>query len=280
MIKKNILLVIGAALLALIPVWLFLIAPELEKLSSDYEFEPKILASENNRFEINGLWTGRIDKSSSYYEKITESKFNSAILESRYTLKNPSGEISYDIEHKFLVDRKSRHNLPGETDEKGEAYAFFPLHVKKQDYQYWPFDFGKNFIVKFKGTESLYGLELYHFSVENAFSDDTAGYEFLELVPEKYKALSRFRIDVYVEPVSGILVNYEDEGTSYYAEQDGTKVQDISEWGEKFDYYTIKSQAEKAKKEKLKIEIYELAVPILLGLAGLVLLSAAFFRKR
>ncbi len=278
--KNNLLLIIGSGLLLLIPLWIFLIVPELEKIDSNYIFEPKIIASENSRFEITGRWSGKNDLSASFYEKITKLEFNNAVLETRYTLKNQAGETSYNIFHKFIIDRKTRHNLAGETDTERKSYASFPLHVKKQTYNYWPVGYGQSFDLKFKGIEDLYGLKTYHFEVLGKISDDTRGYDFHDLVPEKYKGFSNFDIHIYVEPVSGVIVNYEDEGRSYYVEQDGTKVQDFSEWENRFDYYTIKSQAEIAKSAKLKIYIYKIYIPLLLSLAGLGLLGLAWVRKK
>lgn len=263
----------GIVLLLLIPLWMFLVVPELEKIGS-YENKWILMHDENNRFEIDGLWAGNHEIKSFWNEEITK-----GILETEFVV-GEGENIVYEVKNKFFVDRKTRHNLAGETDKKGEAYSIFPLHLKKQDYKYWPAGYGQSINLNFMGIEKFYGLETYHLELADGFSDDTIGYEFLELVPEKYKVLSDFNIHVYVEPVSGIVVNYEDEGISYYADSSGNKVQDISEWGNRFDYYSVKSQAEIAKSAKLKIEIYEIYIPLLLGLMGLVLLGLALVRKK
>lgn len=272
---KIIFLMIGILCLILIPIWLFLAVPELEKVSADYEFSSQLVHTENNRFEINGDWTGTNELKAIWDEKLTGNA-----LETNFEVKDEKGGLVYGIKHDFVIDRKTEHNLAGEEDKEGKAYPLFPLHTQKQDHDYWPGGFGQSSLFKFAGIESIYGMEVYHFLAETQISDDTAGYEFLELVPEKYKVQSIYSIEIRVEPVSGKIIDYSDKGTSYYADSSGNKVQDISEWGNRFNYETIKSQAEIAKSEKLKIQIYEIYIPLLLGLMGLVLLGLALVRKK
>lgn len=272
---KKTLLILGIIALVLIPLWLFLAVPELEKVSANHEFSSQLAHTENNRFEINGDWTRTNELKAIWDEKLTGDA-----LETNFEVKDENGELVYGIKHNFLIDRKTRHNLAGGDDKEGKEHSLFHLHAEKQEYDYWPGGFGQSSLFKFAGIESIYGMEVYHFLAENQISDDTAGYEFLELVPEKYKVLSIYSIETRIEPVSGKIIDYSDKGTSYYADSSGNKVQDISEWGNRFDYETVKKQAEIAKSEKLKIQVYEWVVPILLGLIGLVFLGLARVRKK
>jgi len=99
-------------------------------------------------------------------------------------------------------------------------------------------------------------------------------------VPEKYQVLSRFSVDIKIEPVTGKIIDYEDKGIIYYADEKGNKVQDISERGDGFNYETIKTQAEIAKKEKIKIIAYEWIIPVLLGLIGIALVVVELRKKK
>jgi hypothetical protein len=271
---KKTLLIMGIIAMVLIPVWIFLVLPNLLKIPLDYSNDWKLAHSENDKFEINGTWTKQYAINTFWTENLNNNIFET------YFVVGEGENIVYNIKNKFVVDKKTRHNLAGETDKNGESYSIFPLNVKKEDYNYWPAAYGRGLLFKFDGIEKRYNLDVYHFLAENQVSDDTAGYEFLDLVPEKYNVLSKFNIDIYVEPVSGIIVDYEDKGGSYYADSQGNRVQDMSEWGNRFDYNTIKQQADKANSEKNKIFFYEWVAPILLGIIGIVLLIVGVVWKK
>src|SRR3989344_4725257 len=226
--ENKIPLIFGIGILVLIPIYIFLIVPEIEKMDSR-DISWRLTHFEENRFELNGEWTSQYETASYWNEKLKD-----GILDTQFVVGEP-GNIVYEIKNKFIIDPNTGHNLAGESDNNAGAYAVFPLHVKKQAYTYWPAGYGQSFDLEFKRTQKLFGVDVYHFKIADGLSDDTKGYEFLELVPEKYNAFSKFEIDVYVEPVSGIIVNYNDKGRSYYADEKGNKVQDISEWRNEFN---------------------------------------------
>ena len=154
---KNILLIIGIVFLLLIPAWIFLALPNLLKLPSDYNNNFGLAHTENDRFEINGAWTGQNTIDTYWTENLKNNIFETSFVVGE------GEDIVYDVKNKFVIDRKTRHNLAGETDKNGEAYSIFPLNVKKEDYNYWPAGYGQSLLFKFQGTETRYNLEVYHF---------------------------------------------------------------------------------------------------------------------
>ena len=69
----------------------------------------------------------------------------------------------------------------------------------------------------FDRAETLVGLAVYVFRFNGTPMDETAGYDYLPGVPERYRTLTDARGTLWIEPVSGVFVDYEEEGDSFFA---------------------------------------------------------------
>src|SRR3989338_10804781 len=105
--KNKTLLIIGIILLVLVPIWIFLIVPELEEVPANYKFNAQLVHSENNRFEINGVWAGNKE-----LKAVWDEKLEGNALKTNFEVRDEKGELVYGINHNFLIDRKTMLNLP------------------------------------------------------------------------------------------------------------------------------------------------------------------------
>jgi hypothetical protein len=262
---------IGILLIILIPIWLFFVVPELEKIPGDYEGKFVIFEINNQRYDIGGEWSGEFIANAILYTTTVSAAGDRQVIRGHYRSETLSGDLIWEVSPEYTVDRYTRENT-----EKG-GYYLFPQSVKKKSYDVWPFGYTHKFEFDFRGIEEINGLEVYRFGFKDATTDDTEDSSWLDLVPEKYKAIFTQSVDYWIEPVSGIVVNSEGGGIAHYADKvTGEKVQDYITWSNKFSDDTISNQVILAQNEKQRIILIERIIPILLLIIAAALFIAAY----
>lgn len=273
--------ILGLLILIIVPIYLISILPHLNLLTANQLVTTNLNHTENNRFEVNGKWSGDIPSASSIENNIVSITPHELATETKFTVKSLQGQTLFTFNQHFIVDRTSRHNLPDGTDKKGETYYTFPLNVKKLAYFWWAHTFSRPVTLEYSDIKTVNGIKTYHFITRQILVDDTEGYSFLDLVPEKYNVRSVADIDIYVEPVSGIIIDYQDKGVSSYVDKQGVIVQDIAQWSNYYSEITIQRMATLAESLKIKVMFSNYYLPAILILLGMVLvIHTHLFPKR
>jgi hypothetical protein len=272
---NKIMIGIGIVLIVFIPIWLFLIVPELEKMPGDYGMDVKLLSSEQTRYDLGGE-LGEMTILNGYIKiNVEQTSGNGIEVNELFHIEYLNGELSYETLDDLEVNRKSRKLIGSEVN------YMFPIDMKKKDYLIhfpgWEFPIEAKYI----GEEIIDGLDVYRYGLSLTNGDLTSSFEFLDLVPEEYDVLTDAEGFYLVEPVTGILVNYEESGTNYYVTKENMeKVQEFSIFSNKFSDDTIANQVRLAQNEKQKIYLIEWIVPILLGLIGIALILSSYIGRR
>lgn len=277
--SKKLQIIIGLILIAIVPLWVVYISPEILKLPTNISVKGNMIHTENNRFDINSEWTGNTIAISSVNIKTARTSGNTSVLNSSFKVESLVGDTLFELNQSFHVDRKTRHNLPGASDLKGTSHILFPPNMSKKDINFWPAELGAPTVITYVGNKSIKNLNTYHFKATNTIVDDSPGFENLSLVPEKYKALSRVNIDLYVEPVTGIIVDYQDSGISYYADKDNKPVWDMDDWSNKYNDPTIIERIKEAKSKKVIYRSISLYIPALFAISGMSLIATGVLKR-
>ena len=277
--SKSLQLILGLLFIIIVPVWVFLVSPELLKLPANISSKANMIHAENNRFDINSEWTGKTIAISSSNIKTSTTLGNKSTLQSIFKVESLTGETIFELNQNFIVDRQTRNNLPGGNDIKGESSIIFGTNVNQKTINFWPVEMGAPTTLKLIGNTVIQGINTQHFNATDAIVDDTLGFEFLPLVPEKYKALSRVNIDVYVEPSTGTIIDYQDTGISYYADKDNKPVWDMDDWSNKYNDPTIIERVKLAKSKMTSFNIISIYIPIFLSCISLLMVILSFTKK-
>jgi hypothetical protein len=276
---QKLYLLLFVLFLVAIPAWRYFAVPELLKLPGDYFSETDIYGTENvfdltsNDYEgeeivqvIRSVTAKELEGSK---VKINDF-FSSAYL---------SGEVYYKTDQAFIVDRVTKKIQ--DTD----IYFEFPRNLTKENYSTWFYYLTEPFEVKFEREEKILGLETYLYSYNLEF-DATSGFSEADpLVPKEYYVKEVPSGKIWVEPVTGVIVNLADEGTDYYVEKTDSVisapvVSPLVKWTATYSDDTIANQVRIAQNEKQKIHLYERWIPILLGLVALAFLIALFASRK
>ncbi|MBW2966751.1 DUF3068 domain-containing protein [Candidatus Woesearchaeota archaeon] len=278
---QKIFLTIGIILLVLIPVWRFLIVPELETLSADFSRRFNFYYALNELQDLEGGWLGEQLANGFVEDKTINVDGNTQVIESWFKAESLEGDLLWETKNKFSINRKTRENIKRNEESVAGSYFLFPQKAEKKSYKVWPMGYNHNFDMQFKGVENIKGLEVYHFGYEDAITDDTDDYGWLELVPDTYNVGSIQGTEYWIEPVTGIIINLDDEGTSFYKDKTtGEKVQDFYIWKIKFKDDTIANQVRIAQNKKQQIILYEIIIPVLLAVIVVALFFAAYIGRK
>jgi len=253
-------------LAALLRYW---IAPLAERLPAAYtntvtlSEEDKFRDAPAGEWQASTLITTRVDQT------ITNSG-QAAIIEGSLHVYFASGEVNFEVTGLYGVNRRTRLNKAGYGDVNRTGQYLFPPHVQPAKYSIWdPFFIGLR-QATFDHIENVDGLNVYAFTFSATGMDETAGYSTLPDVPEHFLAHTDGQGTIWVEPLSGLVVDYMDSGVSYFVDPStNLHVADFNQWNERYTPETRTAQIKLARLARLRILALEAWVPGSLVLVGL-----------
>ncbi len=277
--KKRIYL-IPVFLLAIAALLRFWIAPFLERLPAGYANEVKL--SEENKFRDSptGEWLASTLNTQRVDQTITNSG-QKAIIEGALHAYYTTGEVNFEVTSLYGIDRRTRLNLAGYGEVNRTGQYLFPPHVKPNEYPIWDPMFVGLRQAAFDHVEKIDGLQVYVFTFSGAGMDETAGYSYLPDVPEHYLVQTDGEGTIWVEPLSGFVVDYKDSGVSYFVDPaSGVRIADFNQWTENYTPETKVVQINLARLARLRILALEVWLPGGLLLVGLLLLGLFLFQRK
>lgn len=191
-----------------------------------------------------------------------------------------SGALNFETSGLYAVERNTRQNFPGLGDDQRDGQYFFPSPVAQTSYTLWdPFYIGPQ-SVSFDHTETLGGLRVYVFTFAVKDLNETDGYSYLMNVPEQYLAHSNAKGTIWVEPLSGIVVDYADQGVSSFIDPASQElIADFNTWNNTYTPETRAAQLALARDTRQRILLLEAWLPGMLLLAGLIWLLVGWTKK-
>jgi hypothetical protein len=271
---QKIFLLFFVLFLAAIPLWRYLVVPELLKLPGDYESRLDLLGTEKPNYEVGGN-----SEESLIYKGIKRTTWassgdNEVSVELFFKAETISGEPLFELTNEYNVDVNTRRII---SEDNRSKYLIPPMHLEKKSYTLLD---PTSFVFvewNFEREESVNGLGVYYFKGNSIGQDSTEGYAFLELVPEVYNAIDHIAHEIWVEPTTGIIVKLNQAGESNYIDKATNKrIHTFTKFTNAYSDDTIVNQVRIAQNEKQKIILYERWIPILLGLIALAFLIALF----
>jgi hypothetical protein len=278
---QKIFLLFFVLFLAAIPVWIFRVTPELLKLPGDYSFKAESFGTEKDSYEIGGEFEPGFVYNGVRKDEVTRVDGNTLVIEGIFDANTLDGTELFISEAEYGVDRVTRQNVKGFGNKDRDGYFIFPQKTEKRSYDLWFPMYTDKITLDFQREDVVEGLDTYYFKGQAKKVDDTDGYVFLDLIPESYFGYTDSVIEMWVDPTTGTLVKYRDDGISYYADKvNGENVHTFADWSNTWKDDTIANQVRIAQNEKQKIHLFERWIPILLGLISLAFLIALFASRK
>jgi hypothetical protein len=258
---------IALGLLALAALVRFGVAPWMNELPANYARETHFVVEDNLRETPDGAWGNTI-----------ASTGETAIVQGDLHVYAESGAVIFESTGLYGVNRFSRQNVPGYGDVERTGQFLFPPEVQPTAYTYWDPMFIGPCVATFDHAEAQEGLAVYVFRFNATSLDETAGYSYLPDVPERYAAHTDGQGTLWIEPVSGVVVDYAEQGMSYFADPTtGKRIADFHSWSNHYTPETHTAQLQLATAARLRVLALQVWLPIGLVFAGLIWLGIGLF---
>lgn len=246
----------------------FWLAPLATRLPADYALELTYEAEDRFRNTPDGEWVAATltvrgtQQALSVFDGI-------ALIQGELHWYGEDDEIIFESAGLYGVDRRTRANNPAYGDQPRAGHFLFPPRVERTSYMIWDTQYIGPREATFERLETLDGLTVYVFSFRTQGLDETDGYDTLPGVPERYHTLTDGEGTFWVEPISGVTVDYEEIGVSYFVNaSNGEHIADVHQWSDRFAPATRAAQLAAAHSARLRLLALEIWIP------GAALLSA------
>jgi hypothetical protein len=248
----------------------FVIVEKWQMLPADHEHTLEYTAESQIRERIDGQMSVSAVSTRQVAQTLTVTG-DVAIIQNNLYWYTQTGELIFQSSGLYGVDRVTRMNLPGYGDASRSGQFLFPPGILQEPFTFWDAMFIGPRQAEYAGVQVLDGLKLYQFNFTGTDMDETVGYSGLPDVPERYRVRTNGEGTLWIEPVTGILVNYEESGVSTYVDPVSNKnMTELFIWSDTFTPETRASQAALAHSGRLRILVYKILVPVSLLIAGLV----------
>jgi hypothetical protein len=273
--KVNYLIIGVLILLILLPLWYFAVVPEFEKMPKDYSFNGVLAGTERPNYVVGGNSTEFIAYNGIRNVKVIKVNGDILEIEAYFKAEELGGQPLFEISQDYAINRKTREIVSGY---ERAGYLIPPADLKKKDYIIQDMTLLVDNEYKFEREETIKGLRTYLFNGVINNLDTTEGYEFLDLVPEKYSVEDDIDEQMWIEPITGIVIDFRQDGKSYYIE-DGNKIHQFTHYTNSFQSDTITAQILKAQNEKFKLMLLRIIIPFLFAVAMAIVILFLSFRR-
>lgn len=277
---RNILMLIAIILILIVPVWIFMVVPELTKIPDDFQYTVPILSIDNFYDAEKQDFGGEFYSSTKFSYGVVGKQSGILIIKNIFDVRKFTGEKIFAVERLYGIDPKTGRHTPGYGDKDREGYLFAPRNLKRgQDFVYWHINYDAPAHMKFEGEEEINGLRVYKYETDYHV-DQTADLGHLPGVPEERGVNLDINLQLWVEPVTGRMIKYEDKTIAYYYNIiTKERIHPWNKFNNNFNAISVEQQVEIAKNEKFKLFIFNYLIPALLVLTIIILFVTAFLRK-
>lgn len=184
----------------------------------------------------------------------------------------------------YGVHRRSRANQPGYGDQEREGQYAFPAPAPRANVLMWDPSFRAPWRARFEQLDRVQGMPAYRYAMEVPAHDDTGMFLDLAGVPERWRIETEASGTLWVEPVSGVILERSLRGTSWFVTADGrARVSEALSWRSSFTPETRQQQLETASRERslrLAFAVWVPRVALALALLAVGLALYGTWRRR
>lgn len=239
--------------------------------SADLNSEDNLFDTTQNRFK------GAQSSRSQFSYDVTSHDDQTVQIKNLFDVKTLSGEEIIHIERDYAIDRQSRSHVEQNGIQSRSGYLFAPTNLKPdQNFDYWHVNYNRAVNMQFQAEESFSGLKTYRYYSEFEV-DQTQELDQLPGVPEKYGIRVNVQLTTWIEPTTGRMIKYQDNGeANYYDQSTKEVVMPWNRYSNKFTQPSVTRQLTLARAEVNKIWTYEQLLPSVFIVLALILFALSF----
>lgn len=252
---------ISIFLAAFFATWIFYIVPSYEQLTNFYVLDKQYEGYNQVVDDVYGELSEPFSVIDTLTFDILEENEDKIILSGAVMSKNPqTNEILFYVENEYLVDKKTRMHL----DREGKQFEF-SAHVEKKDYDFFHPAVYFDDPMEFKGTDTLFGLDVYIFETVTQGADISRAFPQFSPHTIHTDTVSTF----WVEPITGNTLRFEKTWENYLVEND-QRINLVEKGGKKTTAFSENILAEVTVLELENHFFHDVIIPTLILIVAFI----------
>lgn len=253
-------------------IWIAYIAPSLARIPDNFSYSADILSLDNFYDETVKKFEGDHISKTNFNYSVESSNQNYITIKTLFNVSRMNNDPIFSVARHYYIDPYSGKHIIVPGLDKRYGYLFAPRFLNKNDkFYYWHVNYNEPALLKFIGEDEINGVSVYHYQSKYQ-ADQSNELSYLPDVPEKKGIKTNVNLNIWFEPISGWLVKYQDNATSFfYDKKTGAVVSPWNNFSNRYTESSVINHANYSHYMKWKILITYFSVPILL------LLSILFF---
>ena len=260
-------------------VWTHWFAPELKKLPDNFSYTANILSLDNFYDEAVQQFEGQhISKTTFSFEVIAKNPAYLTIQNS-FTVSKLSGKPIFAVSRLYFIDPRQASHVAVRHEEERSGYLFAPHYVEKQPFTYWHINYDAPAQMQYVNEDKINGLTVYHY-IAHYTADQTANLTYLPGVPKVRGIKTDVALQLWVEPVTGWLVKYQDNTLAYYYDiKTGKLLNPWNRFSNRYTQNTINEKVDEATWLKWKFLFIDFGMPFFIVFLMIFLFYRAQIKK-
>jgi signal transduction histidine kinase len=279
MIKKtNILL--SFLFLTLIPISWWVLLPCAEKIPDNFSYKADVFSVDNLYNERENHFQGPVFTNSLFSYESKGIKDGTLLIKNIFDVKKLNGDKIFAVERLYGINQKTGEHVIEKGDQNRNGYLFAPKNASKRNYVYWHINYNTPAEMVFQNTEIIAGLPVYHYLC-NYKADQTENLHFLPGVPDTRGVELDIKLETWIDPVTGLLIKYEDYTTAWYYDIETKKR--LHPWNKFHNEYqknSIITNVEKAQFQHLKLRLLKIYLPLFSLFFAIFILLMSYLKSR
>lgn len=260
--------------------WSFILTPKFLSLDDDFKYTADILSVDNFYDKGKEQFSGEQISKTVFRYDVFAKQGNILLIRNVFEVRNAEGLPFFSVERFYRIDRKTGAHAPDYIENNRTGYLFAPKDSPRGNYTYWHVNYDVPAEMSFQEEETINGLRVYRYE-EDYHADQTGNLGYLPGVGKTRGINLDINLQLWVEPVSGRMIKYEDKTTAYYYDlQTGERLHPWNKFNNKFTESSIEEQVKIAKAEKRKIILVKFIAPALLLLTIIFIFIFIYRRRR
>jgi hypothetical protein len=163
----------------------------------------------------------------------------------------------------YGVDRSTRSNVRDYGDRERSGQYLFPAPAPRANLTLWDPTFRIGWQARFEQADRMAGIETHRYALEVASHDDSDAFRSLAGVPDRWRVTTEATGTLWVEPVTGTVLERVVRGSSWFVTADGgARVAEAATWRAQFSPETRQQQLALAIRERRLQQLFGLWLPM------------------
>lgn len=224
----------------------------------------------NNIFSVDNLYDlkterfkGDVFSNSTYAFEVQKAENDTIDLKVSFSVYQNDSNYLFHKEENYLIQSDNLTHLNKGTPD-APCYLFAPPNFNTKDFCYYHINYDDPLTMKYQETVYISGVKAYRF--QSLFeTDQTIHLTHLEGVPEKHGINLDVRLNIWVDPLTGWLIKYEDFAEAwYYDKSTGLRIYPWNKFHNESKESSIQNAISFIKTANLKYELLSAYLPIVL----------------